>query len=156
MTMTYFLPRDLVPWPTYLSMLHTGTADPLHMWTKFGEYMSKRSWVMLEKWTDKQTNGQTNILSKFWQVTNQQTNILAKNCKFWQVTNRQTNILAKNCKFWQVTRALDDTDTIQTSRIKQTFTPCKYQFKSWPIYWPNYQLLVHVAQRKLIWQTWSR
>ena len=50
-----FWPRDLVPWPTYLSMLLTGTADPIHMWTKFGDDMSKLSWVMLDK-TDRQTD----------------------------------------------------------------------------------------------------
>ena len=43
-------------------------------WTKFGDDMSKRSWVMLDK-TDRLTDRQTN----------RQTNILAKNCKFWQV-----------------------------------------------------------------------
>ena len=53
-----FLPGDLVPWPTYLSMSHTGTADPFHMWTKFGDDMSKRSWVMLDK-TDRLTDRQT-------------------------------------------------------------------------------------------------
>ena len=53
--------------------------------------------------TDRQTDKRTYLPKcKFWQVTNRQTNILAKNCKFWQVTNRQTNMLAKNCKFWQV------------------------------------------------------
>ena len=83
-----FWPRDLVPWPTYLSMLLTGTADPLHMWTKFGDDMSKRPWVMLDK-TDRQTDKRTNEHT-------------CQNCKFWQVTDRQTNILAKNCKFWQV------------------------------------------------------
>ena len=83
-----FWPGDLVPWPTYLSMSHTGTAHRFHMWTKFGDDMSKRSWVMLDK-TDRQTD----------KPTNEHT---CKNWKFWQVTNRQTNILAKNCKFWQV------------------------------------------------------
>ena len=73
-----FLPGDLVPWPTYLSMSHTGTAHPFHMWTKFGDDMSKRSWVMLDK-TDRLTDRQTD------RQTNRQTNILAKNCKFWQV-----------------------------------------------------------------------
>ena len=69
-----FLPGDLVPWPTYKSMSHTRTAHPFHMWTKFGDDMWKRSWVMLDK-TDRQTDRQTN----------RKTNILAKNCKFWQV-----------------------------------------------------------------------
>ena len=73
-----FWPGDLVPWPTYLSMSHTGTAHPFHMWTKFGDDMSKRSWVMLDK-TDRLSNRQTD------RQTNRQTNILAKNCKFWQV-----------------------------------------------------------------------
>ena len=48
-------------------MSHTGTAHPFHMWTKFGDDMSKRSWVMLDKTdrltdrqTDRQTNRQTN------------------------------------------------------------------------------------------------
>ena len=66
-----FWPGDLVPWPTYLSMLHTGTADPFHMWTKFGDDMSKRSWVMLDKTdrqTDRQTNRQTNILANFFEI----------------------------------------------------------------------------------------
>ena len=54
-----FWPGDLVPWPTYLSMSHTGTAHPFHMWTKFGDDMSKRSWVMLDK-TDRQTDKPTN------------------------------------------------------------------------------------------------
>ena len=49
------------------------------MWTKFGDDMSKRSWVMLDK-TDRLTDRQTD------RQTNRQTNILAKNCKFWQVT----------------------------------------------------------------------
>ena len=43
-------------------MLHTGTAYPFHMWTKFGDDMSKRSWVMLDKTdrlTDRQTDRQT-------------------------------------------------------------------------------------------------
>ena len=53
-----FWPGDLVQWPTYLSMSHTGTAHPFHMWTKFGDDMSKRSWVMLDK-TDRLTDRQT-------------------------------------------------------------------------------------------------
>ena len=40
-------------------MLHTGTADPLHIWAKFGDDMSQRSWVMLDK-TDRQTDKRTN------------------------------------------------------------------------------------------------
>ena len=43
-------------------MSHTGTAHPYHMWTKFGDDMSKRSWVMLDKTdrlTDRQTDRQT-------------------------------------------------------------------------------------------------
>ena len=36
-------------------MLLTGNVDPLHMWTKFGDDMSKRSWVMLDK-TDRLTD----------------------------------------------------------------------------------------------------
>ena len=57
-----FLPGDPVPWPNSLSMLLTGTADPFHMWTNFGDHMSKRSRVMLDKMdrlTDKQTNEHT-------------------------------------------------------------------------------------------------
>ena len=64
------------------------------MWTKFGDDMSKRSWVMLDKTdrlTDRQTDRQTD------KPTNEHT---CQNCKFWQVTNRQTNILLQ---FWQVT-----------------------------------------------------
>ena len=67
-----FWPGDLDPWPTSSSMLLTRTADPFHMWTNFGDHMSKRSRVMLDKTdrpTDRQTNRQTNILTKkFWQV----------------------------------------------------------------------------------------
>ena len=52
-------------------MSHTGTAHPFHMWTKFGDDMSKRSWVMLDK-TDRQTDKPTNEHTcknwKFWQV----------------------------------------------------------------------------------------
>ena len=62
--LAYFLPGDLVPWPTYLSMSHTGNAHPFHMWTKFGDDMSKRSWVMLDKTdrqTDREMNGQSEI-----------------------------------------------------------------------------------------------
>ena len=58
-----FLTGDLVPWPTYLSMSHTGTAHPFNMWTKFGDDMSKRSWVMLDKTDrllDRQTDKPTN------------------------------------------------------------------------------------------------
>ena len=43
-------------------MSHTGTAHPFHMWTKFGDDMLKRSWVMLDKTdrlTDRQTDRQT-------------------------------------------------------------------------------------------------
>ena len=43
-------------------MSHTGTAHPFHIWTKFGDDMSKRSWVMLDKTdrlTDRQTDRQT-------------------------------------------------------------------------------------------------
>ena len=80
----YFWPGDLVPWPTYLSMSHTGTAHPFHMWTEFGDDMSKRSWVMLDK-TDRLTDRQTD------RQTNRQTNILAKNCKFWQVISALIN-----------------------------------------------------------------
>ena len=54
-----FWPGDLVPWPTFLSMLLTGTADPFHIWTNFGDHMSKRSRVMLDK-TDRQTDKRTN------------------------------------------------------------------------------------------------
>ena len=53
-----FWPGDLVPWPTYLSMSHTRTAHPFHMWTKFADDLSKRSWVMLDK-TDRLTDRQT-------------------------------------------------------------------------------------------------
>ena len=65
-----FWPGDLVPWPTNLSMSHTGTAHPFYMWTKFGDDMSKRSWVMLDKTdrqTDRQMKGQSEIayLPKF-------------------------------------------------------------------------------------------
>ena len=78
----FFLPGDLVPWPTSLSMLLTGTADPFHMWTNFGNYMSKRSRVMLDK-TDRLTDRRTN----------RQTNILAKKC--WQVTMKDFVIILK-------------------------------------------------------------
>ena len=50
------------------------------MWTKFGDDMSKRSWVMLDKTdrlTDRQTDRQTD------KPTNEHT---CQNCKFWQVT----------------------------------------------------------------------
>ena len=63
-----FWPGDLVPWPTYLSLSHTGTADPFHMWTKFGVDMSKRSWVMLDKTdrlTDRQTDKRTYLPNNF-------------------------------------------------------------------------------------------
>ena len=73
-----FWPGDLVPWPNYLSMSHTGTAYPFHMWTKFGDDMSKRSWVMLDK-TDRQTD----------KPTNEHT---CKNWKFWQVMKGQSEI----------------------------------------------------------------
>ena len=52
------------------------------MWTKFGDDMSKRSWVMLDKTdrltdrqTDRQTNQQTNILANFFEIlaSNKQT-----------------------------------------------------------------------------------
>ena len=62
-------------------MSHTGTAHPFHMWTKFGDDMSKRSWVMLDKTdrlTDRQTDRQTD------KPTNEHT---CQNCKFWQVTS---------------------------------------------------------------------
>ena len=47
-----------------------------------------------DRLTDRQTNKRTylQISSKFWQVTNRQTNILAKNCKFWQVMKGQSEI----------------------------------------------------------------
>ena len=76
-----FWSGDLVPWPTYLSMSHTGTAHPFYMWTKFGDDMSKRSWVMLDK-TDRQTDRQTDeraigdcVLAKIcWSVCETETN----------------------------------------------------------------------------------
>ena len=48
------------------------------MWTKFGDDMSKRSWVMLDK-TDRQTD----------KPTNEHT---CQNCKFWQVMKGQSEI----------------------------------------------------------------
>ena len=61
-------------------MSHTGTAHPFHMWTKFGDDRSKRSWVMLDK-TDRLTDRQTD-----WQ-TDRQTDkrTYLPKCKFWQV-----------------------------------------------------------------------
>ena len=50
-------------------------------------------------WQNWQTNRQTDRQTETDKPTNEHT---CQNCKFWQVTNRQTNILAKNCKFWQV------------------------------------------------------
>ena len=44
---------------SYTEQVHTGTADPFHMWTNFGDHMSKRSRVMLDK-TDRQTDKRTN------------------------------------------------------------------------------------------------
>ena len=58
----FFLPGNLVPWSTSFSMLLAGTSDWMHKWTDFGDHMSKRSWVMLDKTdilTDKRTNEHT-------------------------------------------------------------------------------------------------
>ena len=74
-------------------MSHTGTAHPFHMWTKFGDDMSKRLWVMLDK-TDRLTDRQTD------RQTNRQTNILAKNCKFWQVMMHTINYLLYSAQLW--------------------------------------------------------
>ena len=52
------------------------------MWTKFGDDMSKCSWVMLDKTdrlTDRQTDRQTD------KPTNEHT---CQNCKFWQVMKK--------------------------------------------------------------------
>ena len=94
-----------MPWPTYLSMSHTGTAHPFHMWTKFGDDMSKRSWVMLDKTdrltdrqTDRQTNRQTNILAKM--------QILASNkleCGTWYHHPRRIQcVLSRNLRIFKV------------------------------------------------------
>ena len=55
-------------------------------------------WIMSYAWQNWQTNRQTD--RKTDRQTDKRTYL--PKCKFWQVTNRQTNILAKNCKFWQV------------------------------------------------------
>ena len=64
-------------------MSHTGTAHPFHMWTKFGDDMSKRSWVMLDK-TDRLTDRQTD------RQTDKRTYL--PKCKFWQVMKGQSEI----------------------------------------------------------------
>ena len=61
------------------------------MWTKFGDDMSKRSWVtcMLDKTdrlTDRQSDRQTD------KSTNEHT---CQNCKFWQVINKPNLLLRK-------------------------------------------------------------
>ena len=74
-------------------MSHTGTAHPFHMWTKFGDDMSKRSWVMLDK-TDRLTDRQTD------RQTDKRTYL--PKCKFWQVTNERAIgdcVLAKICSY---------------------------------------------------------
>ena len=70
------------------------------------------------------------MLDKTDRLTDRQTDkrtYLQISSKFWQVTNRQTNILAKNCKFWQVIKPLSR--LIYPNNHRYTFTPVKKKKK---------------------------
>ena len=81
-----FWPRDLVIWPSTYKKYTPMWWTRFHMWTKFRVNWSKIATCIAfqtNRQTDRQTNKQTDkrtylqISSKFWQVTNRQTNILA-------------------------------------------------------------------------------
>ena len=103
-------------------MSHTGTAHPFHMWTKFGDDMSKRSWVMLDK-TDRQTDSQTD------RQTDKRTYL--PNCKFWQVITRQIKL--------DITKVLCVSMRLSWSRepfscwsVFNCFPTLIHMFKTWP------------------------